>query len=102
MHYSNQAKNEGTLGVIKLFEFMAAGLPVICSDYRLWKEIVEGNNCGICVDPNDIEGIVKAICYILNNPDEAKKMGNNGRKAAVEKYNWGIQEKILLDLYKTL
>lgn len=102
LNYSNQAKGEGTLGNTKLFEFMAAGLPVVCSDYRLWKEIVEGNNCGICVDPNNIEEIVKAIHYILNNPDEAKKMGNNGRKAAIEKYNWGTQEKMLLDLYKNL
>ena len=102
LHYSNQAKNEGTLGVVKLFEFMAAGLPVICSDYRLWKEIVEGNNCGICIDPNNVQEITKTINYILNNPEKAKKMGENGRKAAVEKYNWGTQEKVLLGLYKTL
>lgn len=99
LHYSNQAKIEGTLGVIKLFEFMAAGLPVICTDYRLWKEIVEGNNCGICINPKNVGEITEAIRYILNNPEEAKKMGENGRKAVIKKYNWGTQEKVLLDLY---
>lgn len=102
LHYSNQAKIEGTLGVIKLFEFMEAGLPIICTDYKLWKEIVEGNNCGICVNPNDIGEITKAIRYILNNPKKAKIMGDNGRKVAIEKYNWGTQEKVLLDLYGKL
>lgn len=102
LNYSNQAKGEGTLGNTKLFEFMEAGLPVICSDYRLWKEIVEGNNCGICVNPNDIDAITKAIRYILNNPKKAKIMGDNGRKVAIEKYNWGTQEKVLLSLYGKL
>lgn len=102
LNYSNQAKGEGTLGNTKLFEFMEVGLPVICTDYRLWKEVVEGNNCGICVNPNDIDEITKAIRYILDNPKEAKIMGENGRKAAVEKYNWSTQEEVLLDLYGKL
>jgi len=102
LNYSNQAKGEGTLGNTKLFEFMEAGLPVICTDYRLWREIVEGNNCGICVNPNDIDEITEAIRYILNNPEKAKAMGENGREAAIEKYNWGVQEKVLLNLYRKL
>lgn len=102
LHYSNQAKISGTLGVIKIFEYMEAGLPVICSDYRLWKEIVEGNNCGICVDPKDVKAITQAIQYILDNPKEAEIMGQNGRKAVLERYNWSSQEKMLLKLYSEL
>jgi len=102
LNYSNQAKNEGTLGNTKLFEFMEAGLPVICSNYRLWKEIVEENNCGICIEPNNIEEIKNAINYIINNPEEARIMGENGRKAVIEKYNWKTQEEILLKLYAKL
>jgi glycosyltransferase involved in cell wall biosynthesis len=102
LSYSIQGKEEGTLGNTKLFEFMAAGLPVICSDYRLWKKIIEENNCGICIDPNNIDEIAKSIRYILDNPEEAKKMGENGRKAVVEKYNWGVQEKVLLGLYEKI
>ncbi|MEA4964004.1 glycosyltransferase family 4 protein [Lutispora sp.] len=100
--YSNQAKEEGTLGNTKLFEFMEAKLPVVCTNYRLWKEIVEGNKCGICVEPKNIKEIENAIRYIINNPDEVKIMGENGRRAVIEKYNWEAQEEILLKLYKGL
>ncbi len=102
IHYSTQAKEQGSLGVIKLFEFMEAKLPVICSDYKLWKEIVEKYNCGICVDVNNVVEIKNAINYIINNPEEARVMGENGRKAVIEKYNWKTQEEILLRLYKKL
>jgi len=99
LNYSQQAKEYGTLGNTKLFEFMAAKLPVICSDYKLWRAIIDENKCGICVDPNNVEEIVNAIEYLLNNPVEAKNMGENGRKAVIEKFNWKTQEEVLLDFY---
>lgn len=102
LNYSNQSKGEGTLGNTKLFEFMAAKLPVICSDYKLWKAIINENKCGICVDPNNVEEIVSAIKYLLENPEVARIMGENGRKAVIEKYNWTTQEKTLLELYNKL
>jgi len=102
VHYSNQAKVEGSLGGIKLFEFMEAKLPVICTNYKINKEIIEGNNCGICVDPKDIKAIENAIRYIIDYPEEAKVMGENGRKAVIEKYNWETQEKVLLEFYRDI
>lgn len=90
---------KGTLGNTKLFEYMQCGIPVICTDLELWKEIVEGNHCGFCVNPQDTKAIHDAICYLLDHPDEAKAMGLNGRKAAMEKYNWSQEEKKLLKLY---
>ncbi len=86
----------------KLFEYMAAGIPVICSDFPIWKEIVEKNNCGICVNPLNTEEIKNAITYIIQNPIKAKEMGENGRKAVIEKYNWQNEEKKLLEAYKNL
>jgi len=59
----------------------------IASNFPLWKEIVEGNNCGICVNPLDTRDIAKAIKHLIDNPDEAREMGENGRKAVLEKYN---------------
>lgn len=99
VHYSNQAKVEGSLGGVKLFEFMEAKLPVICTDYRLWEKIIKDNNCGICVDPRSVKCIENAIRYIIDHPEEARIMGENGRRAVIEKYNWGMQEKLLLELY---
>ncbi len=87
---------------VKMFEYMAAGLPVISSDIKLWKEIVEGNKCGICVNPLEPEEIAKAIDYIVTHPKEAELMGQNGKKAIVEKYNWENEEKKLLQIYEKI
>lgn len=102
LNYSAQAKTVGTLGNTKIFEFMESEVPVICTNYILWKEVVEGNNCGICVDPNNIDQVKDAIEYLLNNPEHARLMGENGRKAVIEKYNWSLQEKVLFNLYSQL
>jgi len=87
---------------IKLFEYMAAGIPVISSDFPLYKEIIEGNNCGICVNPTDIQAITEAIIYIKEHQEEALLMGKNGRHAIEQKYNWSTQEEKLLNLYSHL
>jgi glycosyltransferase involved in cell wall biosynthesis len=86
----------------KLFEYMAVGIPVIASNFPLWKEIVEKNNCGICVDPTNPEEIAKAIEYLITHPNEARKMGENGRKAVLEKYNWEKESEKLLNVYKEI
>lgn len=87
---------------VKLFEYMAAGLAVIASDFPLWKEIVEGNGCGLMVDPLDPEGIADAIYHLVAHPEEAEKMGCNGRRAVEEKYNWRQEGDRLVKLYEEL
>ena len=87
---------------VKMFEYMSAGLPVIASIFPLWQEIIEGNNCGICVNPLNPKEIAKAIEYIITHPKEAEQMGKNGQKAVLEKYNWGMEEKKLFNMYKEL
>ncbi|MFC1239742.1 glycosyltransferase [Treponema vincentii] len=92
----------GSLGNNKLFEALQMGIPVICTDFILWKEIIDEWKCGICVNPHDIKAIRDAINYLIENKDIAKQMGDNGRRAVMEKYNWTTQEKILLEMYKKL
>lgn len=87
---------------VKMFEYMAAGLPVIASNFPLWKQIIEGNQCGLCVDPLNPKAIADAIDYFISHPIEAELMGRNGQKSVQEKYNWGIEEKKLLDFYQSL
>ncbi len=87
---------------VKLFEYMAAGLPVITSNFPLWKEIVEGNKCGICVDPLNPKEIAEAIEYLIEHPELRKKMEENGRKAVVERYNWENEERKLLAIYAVI
>lgn len=87
---------------IKMFEFMAAGLPFVASDFPLWKEIVDEEGCGICVNPTDVCAVSKACCSLLDNPYLAQEMGRKGRQLVMEKYNWNVEENKLLDLYKSL
>lgn len=86
----------------KMFEYMSAGVPVIGSNFPLWKQIIEGNQCGLCVDPLDPQAIAKAIDYLVTHPAEAEQMGRNGQKAVHEKYNWDIEEQKLLAFYASL
>lgn len=85
---------------VKMFEYMAAGIPVIASDFPLWRKIISENKCGICVDPKDTKAIAEAIHFMISHNDEARQMGENGRKAVAEKYNWKVEETKLIDLYR--
>jgi glycosyltransferase involved in cell wall biosynthesis len=86
----------------KMFEYMSAGIPVIASDFPLWREIIAGNDCGLLVDPLDPQAIADAIDYLIQNPNEAERLGRNGRNAVLKKYNWPIEEKKLLDFYSMI
>lgn len=86
----------------KMFEYMSAGVPVIASNFPLWREIVEGNQCGICVDQADPEAIASAIRHLHARPHEVKRMGENGRKAVETKFRWDREEAKLIALYQNL
>jgi len=87
---------------IKMFEYMSAGIPVIASDFPLWREIVEGNDCGLLVDPLDPKSIAAAIDRLVKDPALARRMGENGRSAVMKRYNWSIEERKLLDFYENV
>lgn len=102
-NYTNNGKQKlGTLGNTKLFEFMESGLAFICTDFIMWKEIIDKWKCGICIPPGDVNALQKAMQYMIDNPDKAKEMGENGRQAVLEEFNWGIEEKKLISLYRKL
>jgi glycosyltransferase involved in cell wall biosynthesis len=86
----------------KMFEYMSAGIPVIASDFPLWREIIAGNQCGLCVDPNNPTAIAAAIQYLVLHPHEARRMGENGRKAVLDRYNWSAEEQKLFRLYEDI
>lgn len=87
---------------IKMFEYMAASIPVIASNISSWRDIIEGNDCGLCVDPFDPLAIARAIDYLAMHPEHAERMGQNGRKAVMEKYNWPVQAAKLTDFYRRI
>lgn len=87
---------------IKIFEYMQAGIPVISSNFPLWREIVEFCQCGVIVDPLNTQEIAHAIDYLIQNPKVAEQMGRNGQKAALETFCWQSEEKTLIALYREL
>ena len=86
----------------KFFEYMNAGLPIICSDFPVWKQFIEKYECGIVVDPYNEAEIKTAIETLRNDPDLAYQMGENGRRAVVEELNWEVEERKLLRWYDEL
>jgi glycosyltransferase involved in cell wall biosynthesis len=102
LNSSTQLGTEGSLGNTKLFEYMEAGLAVVCTNYRLWRDIVETHKCGICVDPHNVDEISEAIKYLVDHPERAIEMGKNGRNAVLHHYNWDTQKEVLLSLYASL
>lgn len=95
----NLGYNLGSFGTNKIFEYMEAGLPIICTDFILWKEIIEKYDCGICVEPNNSNQIKNAINFLINNKEKAYQMGQNGQKAINSEYNWDVEEKKYLQMY---
>ena len=87
---------------VKMFEYMSSGIPVIASHFPLWRAIIEGNQCGLCVDPLDPKAIANAIDFMIDNPDRARQMGENGKRAVLGKYNWAAEEKKLISFYQSL
>lgn len=86
----------------KLFEYMEAGLPVIISDFPIWRELIIHENCGICVNAADDNAVSCAMNCLLQDLEKSQKMGENGRKAVLEKYNWKVEERKLLRVYRCL
>jgi len=84
----------------KIYEYMNFGLPVVMNDAPYNRSQNDRLNFGICVDPDSPAEIAAALNHFLAHPDKAEAMGRNGRKAVEQEFNWDIECKKLLDLYK--
>lgn len=86
----------------KIFEYMAVGLPVITSDFPLYRDVVERHRAGLCVDPSDPCALEKAIAMILNDPSLAHELAKNGLESSAKEFNWEPQFEKMLALYNRL
>lgn len=96
------AKNYYYSQPIKMYEYMAAGLPFICSDFPGWKKTAEKTKAGICVNAENPEEVRHAIRYLLEHRSAGQEMGRRGRKAVEQTYNWDTEKTKLLRLYAEL
>jgi len=85
---------------VKLYEYMAAGLPLITADFPYMRSIVEEHRCGLCVPPCDTAAVAKAIEWLFDHPEEAEAMGRRGREAVQARYCWANEQRALVQLYR--
>jgi glycosyltransferase involved in cell wall biosynthesis len=86
----------------KFFEYMAAGLPLIVSDFPNWRAIVDGTRCGLAIDPERLDIAADLIRHLHASPAERLAMGERGREAVEGRYSWTSQRQNLLDFYGSL
>lgn len=86
----------------KLFEYMAIGLPVVTSDFPLYKTIVDPADCGFCISPTNSIELSEKLIWFIQNPREAAAMGQRGRKSVETHYNWETEKIKLLNFYEVV
>ena len=84
----------------KMFEYMAAGMPVIASDFPLWREVLAGHDCATFVDPHRPEELARALRRYAEDPELLRRHGEAARRAAVEAFTWAHEEPHLLEVYR--
>ncbi len=94
----NQSDNFPT----KVYEYMAAGLPVVMSDSPYARRVVEEHPFALLVDPADKGQVAEAINGLFDDVEMSCRMGEAGRSAVLERYNWSVEERKLLALYDEL
>jgi glycosyltransferase involved in cell wall biosynthesis len=86
----------------KLFEYMRCGLPIITSNFPLYREVIEENNCGVCIDPLNTDKLKKELIAIHMDVKKSELMAKNGKKTVFEKYDWKSQTPIISKVYDIL
>jgi glycosyltransferase involved in cell wall biosynthesis len=86
----------------KLFEAMMLGKPIIVSANSRMADIVAEENCGLIVPYGDVQAIRKSLKILKEDPDKYQQLSKNGRNAYLQKYNWKIMERRLIDAYNKI
>jgi glycosyltransferase involved in cell wall biosynthesis len=86
----------------RLFEYMAAGLPIVSGDFAFQGEVVGAEHAGILAQPENPDSFVDAIEQLIKDKPFARSLGQNGQRAFKENYSWESQIPTLLNFYKEI
>lgn len=84
----------------KPFEYMAAGLPIVMSDFPLWNDLFKG--CALFVDAYNPDDIAGKILSLIENKNLRTELGLKGRRLIEEQYSWEKESEKLIELYDKL
>lgn len=87
---------------IKLFEYMAAGLPIVAADLPNIRQFVEATGCGVLVEPGNARAFADAIVRLVDDPELARAMGQRGLNAFRSRYNWESEVGGVDTMYRRL
>lgn len=81
---------------LKIYEYMAAGLPIIATKVGHLSSIIENGYNGILAEADNPQNMAEAIAHLLDNPSEAKRLGTNARLTAEQNHSWlSVVDRIL-------
>jgi len=99
----DKERNDRTgLSPLKIFEYMACGRPVVTTDVGNLKSIIGRHQCGIIIQPGDIDAVSEALMNLVRNRELAKKLGRNGREAAEKYYAWPAISQKVIEIIKSV
>jgi glycosyltransferase involved in cell wall biosynthesis len=87
---------------IKLFEYMAAGIAILASDFPFWRTLTDPAQCANYVDPTNANEIRAVLIEMLDNAEETRQKGSNGKLAVHSFYNWKSEYEKLQSFYRKL
>ncbi|AKB29027.1 glycosyltransferase (group I) [Methanosarcina siciliae C2J] len=86
---------DNLMSPLKLFEYLSCEVPVVTSNIRGARELIENNSCGLLFNPDDCNELAESILKLLNDKKLRDEMGKRGRAAVVSGYSWeSITKKI--------
>ena len=85
---------------MKLFEYMAAGLPIVATDLPNTRRILAQAECGLLAPPEDPDALAGLLCRLLDDPQEAQQLGRQGLEAFKRQFSWESQDSDLQALYR--
>jgi glycosyltransferase involved in cell wall biosynthesis len=93
------ASQGGTGTPLKLFEYMAAGKPIVATALSHAVEVIQNGHTGLLVEAGNVNQFAEAILTLLKNPSERERLGRNARQLAIEKYSWAEYTRRLEEIY---